>query len=214
MRLVLVATSMLLAASAAAAQPPLRCEISASIGYTFSEGFEFSPVEVGDYIYSEADPESGLSFGASFGVLVNRFVELGFLMSQQQSTFIAGGRGPDLDLVDLDVNNFHGYLAYNIDLNPQVVPYVLFGMGATHYVTGDFEGIDVDNETRFSTTWGGGVKIFPAGRLGARFAGRWTPTYIKTDAEAWWCDPWGCWTVGNADYAHQVEISAGAIYRF
>jgi hypothetical protein len=88
-------------------------------------------------------------------------------------------------------------------------------MGATQYVTGDFQGNNVDNETKFSTTWGGGVKVFPGGKLGARFGGRWTPTYIKTDSEGYWCDPyWGCYSYGDVDYSHQFEMSADAIYRF
>lgn len=211
MRRVVLAVLLLLVASAAGAQPP-KAEIGANIGYTFSEG-----VEVDGVTYNSVDPQSGLSYGLNVGFFVNRFTEIGFLMSQEQSTLI-GDRtaGGDDDLVDLDVNNYHGYFAYNFGVNPQVVPYFLFGLGATHYVTGDFNGIDVDNETKFSTTWGGGVKVFPGGKLGARFGVRWTPTYIKTDADGYWCDPYwgGCYTYGDTDYSHQFEMSAGALYRF
>jgi opacity protein-like surface antigen len=209
MRKVVLAVFLLLVASAAGAQPP-KVEIGASIGYTFSEGVEI------DGPYNAIDPESGLSYGFNIGFFVNRFSEIGFLMSQEQSTLLGSGglQGQD-ELVDLDVNNYHGYFAYNIGFNPQIIPYVLFGMGATHYVTGDIEGIDVENETKFSTTWGGGVKVFPSGKLGARFAGRWTPTYIKTDADGYWCDPyWGCYTYGDVDYSNQFEMSAAALYRF
>ena len=207
---IVLAAFLLLVASAAAAQPP-RAEIGAHIGYTFSEG-----VEIDGITYDEVDPESGLSYGFNFGFFVNRFSEVGFMMSQQQSTLIGGGYvGGDTDLVDLDVNNYHAYYCYNIGVNPQVIPYFLVGMGATHYVTGDIAGVDVDNETKFSTTWGGGVKVFPGGKLGARFGVRWTPTYIKTDSDGYWCDPyWGCYTYGDSDYSHQFEMLAGAIYRF
>ncbi len=190
-------------------------EISADIGYTFSEGVEISPIDVGGVTYDQIDPESGFSYGVDFGYFVSRYAQLGFLMSQQQSNLIAKGR-TDRTFVDLDLNNYFGYVAYNFGFGDEMTrPFILFGMGASHYVTGKFEGREIDNETRFATTWGGGVKVFPGENLGVRFMGRWTPTYIKTDAAGWWCDPfWGCYVVGNADYSHQFELSAGAIYRF
>jgi hypothetical protein len=51
--------------------------------------------------------------------------------------------------------------------------------------------------------------------LGARFNFHWIPTYIKSDAVGWWCDPfWGCYVVGNAQYANQLEFSGGVVFRF
>ena len=39
--------------------------------------------------------------------------------------------------------------------------------------------------------------MFPSPKVGIRLETRWTPTYIKTDPEGYWCDPyWGCYTVG------------------
>jgi hypothetical protein len=44
---------------------------------------------------------------------------------------------------------------------------------------------------------------------------RWTPTYIKTDAAGWWCDPfWGCYLVGNAQYSNQFTFEGGVTFRF
>lgn len=52
-------------------------------------------------------------------------------------------------------------------------------------------------------------------RVGARVGVLWTPTYIKSDAAGWWCDPfWGCYLVGNAQYSHQFDISGGITFRF
>jgi hypothetical protein len=43
----------------------------------------------------------------------------------------------------------------------------------------------------------------------------WTPTYIKSDAEGWWCDPyWGCYTVGSAQYSNQFQLAGGITLRF
>jgi hypothetical protein len=44
---------------------------------------------------------------------------------------------------------------------------------------------------------------------------QWTPTYIKSDAEGWWCDPWfGCYVVGSSQYSNQIEFTGGIAFRF
>jgi hypothetical protein len=69
--------------------------------------------------------------------------------------------------------------------------------------------------TKFSFAVGAGVKAWLSRNVGFKGAIRWVPTYIKTDAYGWWCDPyWGCGAVGNAHYSHQVEMSAGLVARF
>ena len=94
-------------------------------------------------------------------------------------------------------------------------PYVLGGLGATQYGSLDTAVGQIGGETQFSTTWAAGLKMFPSPKFGIRLEGRWTPTYIKTDPEGYWCDPyWGCYTVGDAEYANQVELSGGIILRF
>jgi hypothetical protein len=207
MRTVVLTVFLMLVAAVASAQPP-KVEIGGQIGYTLSEG-----VEVDGVTFRDIDPESGFSWGFDVGFFATRNVELGFLFAQEMSNLI--GSSPKTDLVDLNVNNYHGFVAYNFGYNPELVPYFLFGMGATQYSPGDFEGQSVDGETKFSTTWGGGVKVFPQGKIGARFGVRWTPTYIKTDSDGYWCDPyWGCYTYGDVDYSHQFELSAGAVARF
>ena len=72
------------------------------------------------------------------------------------------------------------------------------------------------SETQFSSTWGAGIKLFPGGgKVGARIAVRYTPTYVKTDAAGWWCDPyWGCYVLSEAQYANQFELAAGVSLRF
>jgi hypothetical protein len=74
---------------------------------------------------------------------------------------------------------------------------------------------DLGGDTQFSSTWAAGVKLFPSPKFGIRLEARWTPTYIKSDAEGWWCDPyWGCYVVSDAQYANQFELSGGITLRF
>ena len=96
----------------------------------------------------------------------------------------------------------------------------MVGFGATNYGTVDFTRVNgqpgsTGSETQFSTTWGAGVKLYPSPKAGLKIGVRWTPTYIKSDAAGWWCDPyWGCYVVGDAQYSNQFEFSAGLTLRF
>ena len=85
----------------------------------------------------------------------------------------------------------------------------MIGMGATHYASVDFVGLGaqrtIPGQTQFSTTWGAGVKAYPSQHFGVRFGAQWTPTYIKTDAEGWWCDLyWGCYLTGDPQVLEPV----------
>jgi hypothetical protein len=101
-------------------------------------------------------------------------------------------------------------------------PYFFGGLGATHYSGGKLllpyqtNYTSVDSETQFSTTWGAGVKFFPAKRIGFKFDMKWTPTYIKSDPAGVWCGGyyWGCWVVGESDYSNQFKMAGGGIFRF
>jgi len=122
---------------------------------------------------------------------------------------------------DMAVDNYHGYFAYNFgDFDAMARPYVMFGIGATHYngvgfTTATGEQRAVPGQTKFSTTLGAGVKIYPSPNFGVKLGARWTPTYIKSDAAGWWCDPWwGCYVVGSAQYSNQFELTGGLAFRF
>ena len=102
----------------------------------------------------------------------------------------------------------------------KVRPYILGGIGATNYGSVNYTNAagaaaSTGSDTQFSTTWGAGVKFYPSTRVGFRVGMRWTPTYIKSDPGGWWCDPyWGCYMVGNAQYANQFDFSGGVTIRF
>jgi hypothetical protein len=199
-----------------------RVEIGGTAGWTFSDGVgEANAVIVpGVGTFNRIDPKDAFSWGLRIGFMVSENVEVGGLFNQQSTSLELGGT-QTVKLGDEKLYNYHGYFAYNFgDASAKVRPYILGGLGATQYgaVTVNVGGQqhDIGGNTKFSTTWALGVKVFPGGNnFGLRLEGRWTPTYIKSDAAGWWCDPyWGCYMVGNAQYANQFELSGGINLRF
>jgi opacity protein-like surface antigen len=200
----------LIAGSAAWAQDP-RVEISGTAGWTFSDG-----VNVGgsDNAAIRVDPKDAFSWGARLGFNLTPNVEIGFLFASQATDLQASGVFNRS--VPQTIYNYHGYFSYNFgDTDAAARPYILGGLGATQYGSLQTAAGDIGGETQFSSTWAAGLKLFPGKNFGIRLEGRWTPTYIKTDPEGYWCDPyWGCYTVGDAEFSNQFELSGGIILRF
>jgi hypothetical protein len=218
-RTILTTVLVGLAAATAPAQDA-RVELSGTAGWTFSDGVSGAGVNVpGVGSFDRIDPKDAFSWGLRLGFLVSENSEVGFLFDQQSTSLEIGGTST-FELGDLSLRNYHGYYAYNFgDGDAAARPYVLIGLGATQYgtISVSAAGVqrDIDGNTRFSGSGALGVKIFPSPRFGIRLEGRWTPTYIKSDAVGWWCDPyWGCYVVGDAQYSNQFELSGGVTLRF
>jgi hypothetical protein len=215
-----MASFVALAASAAWAQDP-RVEIGAVGAWTLSDGVEGASVLGGDgNFYNSIEPKDAFSYSLSLGFFVTPNVEIGGLFSQQKSKMVIGGTA-ERELGDWSVDNYHGYVAFNSgDADSAARFYFLGGLGATRYGSLSFTSVtgqarEIGGETQFSTTWGAGVKLYPSRNVGLRLGARWTPTYIKSDAAGWWCDPyWGCYVVGDAQYSNQFEFGGGLTFRF
>jgi opacity protein-like surface antigen len=214
-----VALATVVMASPAWAQEK-RVEVSALVGWTFADGVEGQSVITPSGIFDRVDPKDSFKWGLGVGFLATENAEVGFLFGQQMTTLQAGGTST-VDIGDTNINTYHGYFAYNWGTSDAPLrPYAMFGLGATNYGGVDFTRINgqegtIGSETQFSTTWGAGVKYFASPSVGARFGIQWTPTYIKSDAAGYWCDPyWGCYLVGDAQYSNQWDISGGITFRF
>jgi opacity protein-like surface antigen len=210
-----------MAAPATAAYAQAKVEVSGLFGWTLSDGVSGNPIPAPDFnIYDSVDVKDGTSWGFSVGVHANDNVEVGFLFGQQFSRLDLTGTNT-LEVGDLTVTSYHPYVAFNVgEVDAQVRPYFMIGLGATQYGSVAYTRIgggpgETGGETQFSTTWGAGVKLFPAPNFGVRFGMQWTPTYIKSDPGGYWCDPyWGCYMVGDAQYSHQFQFNGGVVFRF
>jgi opacity protein-like surface antigen len=220
----LVAVSVGLVAVTANPARAQRAEASVEIGYTGSNGITGAQTHLIQGLpYQNLDVTGGFSWGFTAGGFFNENMEVEFLFGRQTSTFQVSNPSPNLKVSDLAVYNYHGNFVYNWgESGARIRPYAFGGLGATHYspgtlaITPTISGkTSIDSATKFSTTWGGGVKFYPAHALGARAGIRWTPTYIQSNPGGYWCDPWyGCWVLGSAEYSQQFEFSAGVTFRF
>jgi hypothetical protein len=217
-RISLMVVMVMVAAMPAFAQ---KAEVGVVVGWVFADGVSGSSVVVpGVGTFNRIDPKDSFGWGFDVGVFLGRNAEVGFMYTQQPTKLQVGGTST-VDIGDLSTHTYHGIFTYNFGPgDSKIRPYVFGGIGGTSY--GDVSYVRVNGAagtisgfSRFSSTWGAGVKMYGAGPVGGRFGIRFTPTYIKSDATGWWCDPyWGCYLVGNAQYSNQVDINGGVTFRF
>ena len=220
--------AVLLIAWVGLAVPRASAQVEASVqgGYTFSEGIVASEQrQVLGLRYDSLDVTSGGSFGFTIGAFVGPNFELEFLWDRQFSTVQISNPAPDLTLADQNVDNYHGNFVYNWgEPDAKIRPFFFGGLGATHYSPCDYDpsipnsaGLArISSHTKFSSTWGGGVKVYASPHVGIKGTARWTPTYIKSDSGGVWCDPFypTCWVLADPDYSNQFQLSGGVTFRF
>jgi outer membrane protein W len=198
-----------------------RIELSAQAGYTASDGVTGSPVLAGDgNIYDSVDPRSSFSFSLAGGYYFTPNVLVEAMWDRQYSSLDLNGTN-SRGLGSFNIDNVHALIAYHFfDMNAPIRPYIGGGLGWTNYGTLDFtgpanQGRSIDGQSRFSTKWEAGVKAAVSHNLALRGGVTFTPTYVKSDASGWWCDPfWGCYVTGDAQYSNQWEFAGGLSFRF
>lgn len=197
-----------------------KIELIPYFGYATSSGFTVQETEIEDgVIANRLTPKSGLSYGFTLNYFTSERLSFGFNFGEQRSQLEAGLlSGGKETITDMKVDNYHGLITYNFgEEDEQVRPFVFGGLGATQFRFSPVEGTSVDSNTRFSTTWGGGVKVFLTESIGISGRLRWTPTHIRSDSGGVWCSPgypWSCWVLSNSYYTHQAEFTAGVVFRF
>lgn len=194
-----------------------RVEVGATAGYTLSDGVSFPPGSLPDRLFDRVEPRDGFAWTVDLAYAVTENMSVGALWGRQDSALVLKGGPLAREFEGLKVDNFHAVFTWHFaDDRSPVRPYFSAGLGATVYNSFPVDDVTVDGQSRFSTTWAAGVKLYPGGGgLGLRLGVRWTPTHIRTDPGGVWCDPyWGCYTLGNAQYSSQVEFGGGLSLRF
>ncbi len=242
-KVIIFSMIVLLLGTAALAQDT-KFEIAPLFGYSSSSGVDMKPQDLGTGLtINRVSPKSSFSWGFNFDYFFTENISAGFLWSQQLSKVRAATQlvlpAPavvptpvpgDKDIANLNVYTYHGIVTYNFGgHDARIRPFVFGGLGATQYSPGALKpevvplqngstgNVELNGFSRFSTTWGGGIKAFVSPHVGFRFTARWTPTYIKSEATGIWCSPywpWGCYLVGSDQYSHQGDFSGGIVLRF
>ena len=136
-----------------------------------------------------------------------------FMWNRQTTTLSAhnispAGIVPLTDNAHLDM--YQGSLLYEIWASSKLRPYVVGGIGFTHF---DSYGI-LSFSNRFSYNLGGGVKYLFAPHLALRAEMRWSPS-DTTSSSTNFCDPGlGCFTTPITNHAEQGQANIGLEFRF
>ena len=112
-------------------------------------------------------------------------------------------------LFALDVQYFHLGGTYGTG-EGNIRPYAVGTFGATHM---DPKGKPLSAETKISLSLGGGVKLMPTERIGARFEARWFGTLVD-GAGALFCIDGSCQVAVSGDVISQVVVNAGLVLAF
>ena len=204
------------------AQRSKDLEVSGRLGWTLSDGVSAGrSLEASDgNLYNRVDAVDSMSWGLTVGVFLTQHLELEFLFNRQASTLQVEGT-KQTDVGDLGIGNYHGVVSYHFGAKTRPFRvYAFGGAGVTTYGSVTFTPASgdprtIDGSTKLSGTMGGGVKIYGGRNIGARIEARFTPTYIKSTDDGWWCDDyWGCYSLEQLHYAKQFEISGGVTVRF
>jgi len=210
---------LMVAAVAVPASAQVKFEASFLFGYTFSEGVSGDAVITPSGTFNSVDVKSGGALGFSVGVVAHNGGEVGFVYSRQMSQLSLSGLNQK-DLGDMNIDSYHGYIGYNFMYDTKMNPYIQIGFGATDYGQVNYTNFAgapgaINGPARFSANIAAGVKFFVNDHFGFRAGAVYTPTYISSTAEGWWCDPyWGCYLVGDNKYSNQFQLQGGFTVRF
>ena len=184
---------------------PGRFEITPFAGYRLSGDFDAQSSDVFDPDLNVEIEESAI-YGVLLDIPLSRNWQIELLANRQRSAFIIdrGLLEPSRELGDVDLTIVHAGLLLQWGAG-QVNPFVTISGGLTR-IDPQFSELDADN--RFSTSFGGGAKVFFGENVGLRLEARGFWTDLDTGFE----DRFDRYDSGDGLF--QGEASAGLIIAF
>lgn len=185
-----------------------KYEFSLFLGSRFGGNIALNTPDV-DYL--KINPS--LNWGVNAGARVAPHL-FGEFMWNRQTTTLSAHDIPTNQLVPLTnhahLDMYQGSLLYEIWASSRIRPFVVGGIGVTHF---DSKGI-LSFDNRFSYNLGGGVKYLFAPPLALRAELRWSPSRT-TSSSTVFCDPFlGCFTTSVSSHAEQWQANIGIEFRF
>ena len=195
----LVVALSVVSASAASAQA--SWDISAMGGYAL-------PVQL-DHATRGVDATK-IDAGASWQFMVGRNFNQRWgaevLWTEQFTSYSVESNGVSGEIFKMSILQLHGNLIYQFGApGSKLQPYALVGVGSTF-----FSATDLEDETKLSMGFGGGLKYFIRKEIGLRGQFRYKSTFLNDAPSTDFCDPFGfCQsTLG------QFEFAGGVTFRF
>jgi hypothetical protein len=132
----------------------------------------------------------------------------GAFSHQRASVFVPGDLlSPGVDL-HVSVDHWQGGALQEFGYWPRARPFLTGLFGLTRYGSGG------DNEIRFTTGAGGGVKLFPTAHLGVRLEGRVFATFVDANGTGLACgSSRGCLVQLHVDIAWQAEFTVALVVK-
>jgi Outer membrane protein beta-barrel domain len=162
----------LLLPAAVFAQPG-RFELTPFAGYRLAGDFDADSTDAFDPRLNVEVEESAV-YGVTFDIPLSPNWQIELMANRQQSAFRVdqGFLEPSAELGDVDLTTVHGGILLQWG-DGQVNPYLVVSAGITR-IEPKFRNLDSDD--RFSSSFGGGAKIFFSDNVGLRLEARgfWT----------------------------------------
>jgi opacity protein-like surface antigen len=180
-------------------------EITPAIGYRFGGGF---------YDYSsrqDIDLEDAESGSITLGFEVNEDYTIEAHWSVQETRFeVRNVLPPMLDDDGIEVEYWHVGVMVRPGKEDSVEPFIVASAGFTRF---DPEASGTGSDTRFSISFGGGVRTMFGEHVGIRLQGRLYLSFVHGSTAAI-CGGGGCSFGFHGDGLWQGDVSAGLIFAF
>jgi hypothetical protein len=188
--------------------PALAQQVEFTPFFGYRTGGTFQADAINPYGDVEIDDSS--AYGLMVNIPLTPWSQIELMADFQNSNFKGNGDIfiPDENLGDVDVAYYHvGYVFQGAD--PKIQPFGVISLGATN-INPELAGLD--SETAFSTSFGGGVKIFLSKNVGLRLEGRGFYTLLDSNSDSYGHCDYYCYDYGEDMW--QTELRAGLIVRF
>jgi hypothetical protein len=206
----LLATSLLVIVPAAARAQTV--EITPVIGYRVGGSFSATAGADPAAPAVDYDVDDAGSFGVHLALRVARDGEVELLYSRQDTRLATDGLFTGEPLFDLALETWQAggnYLFAEEDA--RVRPYIGAGLGVTRLLP---RPAPLQDETRFSASFAGGVKVRLARHLGLRVEARGFFTVLEGDRRTFCASGEGCLVHASGSDISQAEVRAGLALRF
>ena len=171
-------------------------------------GFRFGSALVDTINGRPIDVDGAPAVGLVVDVPLSNGMQIeGAFSHQRASLFVPNGSLGPSPTMHVSVDHWQAGGLQEFGESSRARPFLTGLFGLTRYGAGG------DNEIRFTTGAGGGIKLFPVPHIGLRLEGRVFATFLDADGTGVACGGRGCLIALHLDVAWQAEFTAGLVVR-